>query len=222
MCTKFLRESRMNKGKNPVIRVSKDGPLIVKDLKTLRNSKGAFIETKNMMVLCRCGESVEKPFCNGAHIKKGFLGSNENTHPAEEIVNYEGKNIIIHDKRGLCSHIGHCILILPEVFRKGKNPWINPDAADPEKIAKVIRTCPSGALSYTVKGEYCKDYPHEPEIFLVKNGPYNVIGGIDFEDPDDSKPETQDHYALCRCGKSKRKPFCDGTHINTEFKDRIN
>nr|WP_321498297.1 CDGSH iron-sulfur domain-containing protein [uncultured Methanolobus sp.] len=215
----------MSEEKKPVIKVSKDGPFIVKDLKTLRNSKGVFIETGPSVALCRCGESENKPFCDGAHLHSSFSGKKENNADmATEStrVDFVGKEIIIHDNRAVCSHIGHCILKLPGVFRKGEKPWIDPDAADPEEIARVIRTCPSGALSYTLKGLLHKDYPHEPEIFMVKNGPYHAIGSIELEDKEDSKPETSDHYALCRCGKSKSKPFCDGTHIDTEFKDRIN
>lgn len=212
----------MNKGKKPVIRVSKDGPFIVKDLKILRNSKGVFIETTPSMALCRCGDSEKKPFCDGAHLHNGFSGKKEGGKHPDKNESFAGKEITIHDNRAVCSHIGHCILKLPEIFRKGKKPWVDPDAADPEEIAKAIRTCPSGALSYTMNKVLHKDYPHEPEIFMVKNGPYHAIGGVELEDKQGFKPETMDHYALCRCGKSKNKPFCDGTHIDTEFKDRVN
>jgi CDGSH-type Zn-finger protein len=214
---------KMNENKKPVVIVSKDGPFIVKNLKTLRNSKGVFIETTSSMALCRCGDSEKKPFCDGTHLKNGFSGLKEGGKYPDRTESFAGKEITIHDNRAVCSHIGHCILKLPEVFRKGEKPWIDPNAADPEDIAEVIRTCPSGALSYSTKNTLHKDYPHEPELFMVKNGPYHAIGGIELEDEEaDSKPETMDHYALCRCGKSKNKPFCDGTHIDTEFKDRIN
>lgn len=212
----------MDKKEKPVIRVLNDGPFIVENLDVLRNSKGVFIETGSVISLCRCGESENKPFCDGKHLHTGFSGSRDKKYPPEKITSYEGKYITVHDVRGACSHIGHCILMLPQVFRKGKIPWVDPDAADPDEIAKVIRTCPSGALSYTFKDKHYRDYPHEPEIFMVKNGPYHVIGGIKLEDPDGIKPVTEDHYSLCRCGKSKKKPLCDGTHRNTEFKDRIN
>lgn len=174
------------------------------------------------MALCRCGESENKPFCDGGHLHNNFSGKKDTAKYPDITESFEGKDIIIHDNRSVCSHIGHCILKLPQVFRKGKKPWIDPDAADYEEIMKVIRTCPSGALSYTIRNALYKDYPHEAEIFLVKNGPYHVVGNIDLEDKIGSKPETIDHYSLCRCGKSKNKPFCDGTHIDTGFKDRIN
>ncbi|MDK2939951.1 MAG: hypothetical protein PWQ51_2116, partial [Methanolobus sp.] len=78
-----------------------------------------------------------------------------------------------------------------------------------------------GALSYTINGELHKDYSEEPEISIMKDGPYNVTG-IELNDPDGSVPETQDHYSLCRCGNSKNKPFCDGSHFNVEFRDEKN
>lgn len=212
----------MDKDKKPSIKVLKDGPFIVKDLKTLRNSKSVFIEAVPVMALCRCGDSENKPFCDGTHTSSGFSGEKEEGRVPDKVDSYVGKNITVHHNKGVCSHIGHCILKLPEVFRKGQVPWVDTEGATPEEIAKVIRTCPSGALSYTINDELHKDYPHEPEMFLVKNGPYHVVGGIELEDPDGSEPETRDHYSLCRCGSSKNKPFCDGTHIEKEFKDRIN
>ncbi|WP_340818198.1 CDGSH iron-sulfur domain-containing protein [Methanolobus sp. WCC4] len=215
-------KKEVEKEKKPAIKVSRDGPFIVRDLKTLRNSKGTFIETVPVMALCRCGASKDKPFCDGAHTKNELSGEKEEDRVPDRTDSYVGENITVHHNKGVCSHIGNCILKLPEVFRKGQKPWVDTEAAKPEEIAKVIRSCPSGSLSYTINGELHKDYPHEPEIFLVKNGPYHVVGGIELDDPDGSKPETKDHYALCRCGASKNKPFCDGTHLDTEFRDRIN
>jgi CDGSH-type Zn-finger protein len=104
----------------------------------------------------------------------------------------------------------------------GVEPWIDPDGADPEEIARVIRMCPSGALSYTMGGQLHKDYPHDAEVFVGKDRSYNVVGDIELEDPDGSKPETRDHYCLCRCGGSKNKPFCDGSHWYIEFEDEKN
>ncbi|WP_292470755.1 CDGSH iron-sulfur domain-containing protein [Methanolobus sp.] len=211
----------MNKEVRTSIKVSKNGPYIVKDLKTLRNSKGVFIETKPVMTLCRCGGSANMPFCDGTHAKNGFSGEKEKDLVADRVETYIGKHISIHRNKDVCCHVGHCVRNLPSVFKKGKEPWADPDAVNPEKIAALIRTCPSGALSYTINGELYKDYIHEPEIFILKDGPYNVTG-IRLDDPDGSMPETQDHYSLCRCGASQNKPFCDGSHSDVKFKDDKN
>ena len=57
-----------------------------------------------------------------------------------------------------------------------------------------------------------------PEIFISKDGPLHVRGGVEFNDPDGAKPSTTDHYTLCSCGASKNKPFCDGAHKDSGFK----
>lgn len=211
----------MEKEVKPSIKVSKNGPYIVKDLKTLRNSKGVFIETKPVMSLCRCGESAKMPFCDGTHVENDFSGEKEKDRVPDRVDTYVGKHISIHRNRDVCSHVGHCIRNLPSVFKKGREPWADPDAVDPEEIAKLIRTCPSGALSYTVNGKLYKDYSYGPEIFVLKDGPYNITG-VRLDDSDGSVPETQDHYALCRCGASRNKPFCDGRHSTDKFKDGNN
>ena len=82
--------------------------------------------------------------------------------------------------------------------------------------------CPSGALSYTKDGVLYKDQDREPAITIEKNGPYCIVGGIDLNDPKGSKPESKEHYALCRCGASKNKPFCTGEHRDIHFEDDEN
>ncbi|MBP2029094.1 CDGSH-type Zn-finger protein/ferredoxin [Methanohalophilus levihalophilus] len=214
--------SSSNEENKPTIKVTKDGPYIVSNLENLRNSKGVFIETKPVIALCRCGGSTTKPFCSGAHTTNGFSGDKQEDRVPDQVDTYVGEKITIHDNRGVCSHMGHCTDNLPNVFRMKTEPWIDPDGASPEEIEHVIKMCPSGALSYTKDGVLHKEYPHEPEIFVGKNRSYNVVGGIELEDPDGSKPETQDHYTLCRCGGSRNKPFCDGTHWYNEFDDETN
>ncbi len=214
----------MNKENNPepAIKVSKNGPYIVTGLERLRNSKGVFIETSPSMALCRCGGSSNKPFCDGTHIKKGFSGDKSEDRVPDKMDKYEGKDITIHDNRGVCSHMGHCTDNSPSVFRMGEEPWIDPDGDDKERTSRVIRTCPSGALSYSIDGEMHKDHLHEPEIFVGKDRSYHVAGGIELKDVDGSEPETKEHYTLCRCGSSKNKPFCDGTHWHIGFRDEKN
>lgn len=202
----------MDKEEKPVIEVSRNGPYIVKDLKRFRNSKGVFIGTGPVVVLCRCGGSSEMPFCDGSHLRNGFTGEKTEERVPDRVDTYVGKGITVHNNRGVCCHIGHCTENLPSVFRKGADPWIDPDGAEPEKIAQVIRMCPSGALSYSINGKLHKEYPRTPEISVTSDCSYHVAGGIRLKDPDGSKPEAEDHYTLCGCGASKNKPFCDGSH----------
>ena len=65
---------------------------------------------------------------------------------------YRGKKITIHDNRALCAHAGLCTEGLASVFKYGSEPWIDPDGAEVEAIVETIRTCPSGALSYSLEG----------------------------------------------------------------------
>ena len=129
---------------------------------------------------------------------------------------YVGKDITIHDDRSVCSHVGYCTEQLPKVFRHEGNPWIDPDAEDAEVIAKLIRLCPSGALTYTMNGvlwEGDLTLPSVlpiPDMGLVCRGSIKLKGG--------AKPACPTHYMLCRCGQSKNKPFCDGTHYYVDFK----
>jgi len=209
----------MNEKKKPKIKVTKNGPYAVRDLETLKNSRGEQIETKPAMILCRCGKSAKKPFCDSTHSMIGFTDEKQEGRPADTMDHYKGEAITIHDNRGVCSHAGHCTDNLKKVFRMDKEPWIDPDGEETKKIAEVIKMCPSGALSYTLEGDDYKDQDRDPSITVSKDGPYRVQGEPDFEDPDGNTPESKEHYALCRCGGSKNKPFCDGSHWYIKFKD---
>ncbi len=203
---------------NPQIKTVPNGPLMVKGLSRLTQSDGTVVETGRLTIaLCRCGHSENKPFCDGTHARIGWKSNKLDGRQPRKVDNYVGKEITIHDDRGICSHAGYCTDGLPQVFRMDKEPWIDPNAAAPETIIETIRKCPSGALSYSVDGQLHDIYYNEPEIKITKDGPYYVRGSIQLID--DDRPATKDHYALCRCGHSKNKPFCDGRHWYKEFRD---
>ncbi len=52
------------------------------------------------------------------------------------------------------------------------------------------------------------------------NGPYIVKGGAKLLDADGNEFDTRETIALCRCGQSSNKPFCDGTHKTVGFESR--
>ena len=208
--------------KKPLIEATRNGPYLVKDLENFENSRGESIVAKPAMALCRCGQSSNKPFCDGTHVEVGFSGDKQEGRVPDRKDDYEGKEITIHDNRGVCSHRGHCTDNLPSVFRMKKEPWIDPDAESPDEIARVIRLCPSGALSYTKDGVLYKDLDRKPRIITSKDGPYDAEGGVELKDPDESHPESKEHFTLCRCGGGKNKPFCDGAHWYIKFKDEKN
>ncbi len=208
--------------KNITIDILEDGPLIVKGIASIKNSKGQRVEVEKTTALCRCGQSDNKPFCDGTHKKAGFSGEREIDKPLQKEREYEGKDISIFDNRVICSHAAECVGNLPEVFRPGERPWIAPDNSTPGDILTVVEKCPSGALSYMINGEHKRDFSLETEIKIAKNGPYNVAGNIEINIDEDLLPPSKEHFSLCRCGASRNKPYCDGSHNEIEFVDEDN
>ena len=84
-------------------------------------------------------------------------------------------------------------------------------------IIATIKQCPSGALSYSSGGEEHRDRDGEPAIFVAPKGPYVVSGGPELKDTARGEGASTEHFTMCRCGGSKNKPFCDGTHWYREF-----
>lgn len=203
--------------RDPSIGLKPNGPYLVKNLTRFSNSRGEAIAVGENMALCRCGGSSNKPFCDGTHAKIGFSDGKQPERTRDRRRDYAGKSITIHDNRGLCAHAGECTDGLPSVWRMGVKPWIDPDGASAEAIIGTIEACPSGALSYTINGREHRDLDRPPAIRLAKNGPYVVTGGIEMQGVEFGDGASREHFTLCRCGASKNKPFCDGSHYDIGF-----
>jgi CDGSH-type Zn-finger protein len=204
----------------PTIEPTENGPLIVKHLSKFTNSKKTVLEPTPEMALCRCGQSGTKPYCDGTHGKIGFSGNKSVDRKKDNRREFKGKDITISDNPGICSHAGYCDGNSPEVFwtfEDGRIP--HPDKGDKVKTIKTIRMCPSGALAYKLKSKLQDNYHDQEEIHVSKNGPYFVRGGVEIKDK--HQPDSKEHYALCRCGLSLNKPYCDGHH-RKKFKDDKN
>jgi CDGSH-type Zn-finger protein len=205
--------------KKPMIITTKYNPFMVVDVEDVEGSDGKKVKMERVTSLCRCGESKSKPYCDGSHGKVGFVGEKEDDRIKDRVKDYPGNGITINDNRGVCSHDGSCVKYLPSVFKTSERPWIDAKAASIEDIIKTVERCPSGALSFTIGEKRYQDfYSRAPKIKIRKNGPLEVQGGVKLIDEMGSIPECKEHYTLCRCGKSKNKPFCDGTHDDAEFK----
>ncbi|UCH92411.1 MAG: CDGSH iron-sulfur domain-containing protein [Candidatus Aminicenantes bacterium] len=215
-------KEKNSKKEKPEIVFTTTTPYMVSHLENFYNSRGEKMETKPVMVLCRCSESKNKPYCDGTHTAKGIDGEKKPGRAKDKVRNFAGKDITIHDNRGICSHDRSCVNLLPSVFEKGRKPWINPDGASVREIVSVIEKCPSGALSYTIGHITCTALDREPAIKVAKNGPLEITGGIILKDDMNSTPQSAEHYTLCRCGASKNKPFCDGSHHENGFVDEKN
>lgn len=203
----------------PSIECKENGPYLVKGLKTLTDAHGGAIPAKPVMALCRCGGSASKPFCDGTHAKNGFSGERLSDGANDRRDSYAGKAITIHDNRAICAHAGICTDTLASVWRMNEEPWIDPDGAAAEAIIEVIRACPSGALSYSLDDKEAAAPDRAPAIKVSKDGPYHVTGGVQLADAAWGEGASRERFALCRCGASKNKPFCDGSHWHVGFKD---
>ncbi len=204
----------------PRIEALKNGPLKVSGLSHLFDADGSELQTRETILLCPCGHSSRKPYCDGSHARVvGYRSHKLEGRLPDKVHDYHGKHITIHDNRGVCSHAEYFVRDLPSVFNLETCPWIHPTGATADEIARTIEKCPSGALSYTRDGVLHKDIPRDPAIRVDRCGPYEVTGGPELVDSEGSVPESKEHYTLCRCGASGNKPFCDGAHWNTVGQD---
>jgi CDGSH-type Zn-finger protein len=194
------------------------------EIPNLQNAGGKALSTVTGVALCRCGQSKNKPFCDGTHSVVGFSSKviDESRNAKDKRKNYVGSNnkITIHDNRAICAHAKECIKN-HAVFNDSARPWINPDGATIESIIQTVKDCPSGALSYSIDGIEYRDQDRQPMVTVARDGPYAITGGIELSGDNVRFGEgaSKEHYTLCRCGASNNKPFCDGSHHEIHFKD---
>lgn len=138
----------------------------------------------------------------------------------DRIRDYKGQNIIISYSPRRCIHAGECTARLASVFDTSRHPWVKPDAAGAQEIAEVVMRCPTGALHFTrLDGGIPEPVPDHNEIILAADGPLYLSGDIELIAPDGSLYLKDTRVALCRCGASKFKPFCDETHVQAGFSE---
>ncbi len=120
----------------------------------------------------------------------------------------------------LCIHVGECGHANNDLFVGGRDPWCDPNAVGTEEVVDVVLRCPSGALSFRRKdGGTSEVADSENVVRVVYNGPLYVRGNLDIDGAADDMDGVQFRAALCRCGQSKNKPFCDNSHEEAGFKD---
>jgi CDGSH-type Zn-finger protein/ferredoxin len=203
----------MNK---PKIKLSPNGSIKITSLNELHFKKQPTQTLENgKALLCGCGASKKIPYCDGMHAKAKFTSKKSEQRVVSKDKNYYGEEITVHFDLAACAHVGVCIRKLPQVFDVHKRPWINSDGATVEEIIKIVRACPAGALSYTLKDQERVDsFDSEAKVIVNHHGWIEVWGGIELEGAE--APKVQDHYILCGCGKSKNHPYCDGAHWKKE------
>ena len=212
----------------PYIRVARNGPYLAVGAKRLQTHLGVPLENRPLVALCRCGASASKPICDGSHVRIGFTGEKAQDRVADRRDTYVGTSITVLDNRGLCQHSGYCTDRLSTVFRADAEPFVSPSGGRLDDIVHAVRACPSGALSFAIDGWEVRAHVDPADrpaaIEMSKNGPYRVTGGMTLLDDVNIRhaaPQgaSAEHYALCRCGQSKNKPFCSGRHWDVNFTD---
>lgn len=177
------------------------------------------IPTEENYSLCRCGASRHKPFCDGSHASHDW-DSTESAATStydERARTLPGSGISVRDDRGLCEHAGFCSNQVSNVWKMVRD---SESTTVKTQLAGMIGNCPSGALTYRLDGA-TRD--HEPDlaagVAVTDDGPLWVTGGVTVERADGQPLETRNRMTLCRCGASKSKPLCDGSHADVGFQD---
>lgn len=212
------------------ITVSRDGPYIVTGGVPLKKAEIRYDDSgsvrgydereipvgRQTYALCRCGHSANPPFCDGAHARAAFDGTETaDREPFDEGARIiRGPSLTLADNERHCIHIGFC--------HRAAGIWNLVRFSDPESREIAIEEacdCPTGRLvvyDSATGEEIVRD--REPSIAVIEDpvteehGPFWVRGGIPVVSADGTPYEVRNRLTLCRCGKSKRMPFCDGSH----------
>ncbi|MFE0460349.1 (4Fe-4S)-binding protein [Kitasatospora sp. NPDC058965] len=120
---------------------------------------------------------------------------------------YRAEGVEVTFDAALCRHAARCVGGLPEVFDTGRRPWIEPGAAEPDRVAEVVRRCPTGALTYLLRGA-----PEEPQrpttVARTEDGRLLLRGDLALPGPDGAERRAT-RAMLCGCGHSAGQPYCD-------------
>lgn len=185
--------------------------------------QGDAIPHQATYALCRCGASRSKPFCDGTHTKVGFVGAETASRApyAEQAKMLDGPALQLTDAEGLCAFGRFC--------DPHGQVWNQVSQTDDPGIralfVRQVNNCPAGRL---VAWDKATGQPIEHtlpvSIGLVEDpeqqcsGPLWLRGGIQVIGADGFTYEVRNRVTLCRCGASKNKPFCDGTHASVKFR----
>ena len=146
----------------------------------------------------------------------------------DNVKDYSNGEITVYWKAELCIHSANCLMGMPRVFNSKRKPWINVTGADSKEIMKTVDSCPSRALTYLKSNTFSirkprkkkKLLPKFAKVQILKDGPALITGNFIIRDSKKKKIRLESTVAaLCRCGGSGKKPFCDGSHLAQGFKD---
>ncbi|MDR3052682.1 MAG: CDGSH iron-sulfur domain-containing protein [Coriobacteriales bacterium] len=188
---------------------------------------GTILAQGENYALCRCGQTQTPPFCDGHHLQANFEGTEvASTQPFDERVEvFEGATLDLYDD-SRCAFARFCHQEDGEVWT------LTEESGDPHLRAEAIKAstdCPAGRLVHHDKeGNYAPIEPQlDPEISVLQDperevsGPLFVKGGVPLSSAEGKTYELRNRYALCRCGNSGNKPFCDAMHVSVGFVDGL-
>jgi uncharacterized Fe-S cluster protein YjdI len=140
----------------------------------------------------------------------------------KEVHNYTNGEVTVVWKPKLCIHSTLCWKGLGAVFNPRERPWIKMEASTTDRIIEQVRKCPSGALSYYLNkdeqvpeadaNKVIAESANILKIQVTPNGPYIIKTECLIVHSDGREETKNGTVALCRCGQSKNKPYCDGSH----------
>jgi len=168
----------------------------------------AELDTSDEVLLCRCGGSQNKPFCDSSHASNGFTADDGDAGSYDERSKVlGGQQVTIRDDRSICVHAAFCTNKVTSVWKMTRA------GVDDADITSLIDRCPSGALTYETEPLL------ERAVAAIADGPLWVTGAMPITLPDGTDLEPRNRVTLCRCGASNTKPLCDGSHKEIEFHD---
>lgn len=182
--------------------------------------------SQDVYALCRCGRTSTPPYCDGTHVSISFDGEETaSREPFDERADvYPGPGVTLLDDNR-CAFARFC-------HREDGDVWTLTELSYDERLkheaVKASSDCPAGRLVHVDTEEGTVYEPRlEPSIALLEDpeegvsGPLYVRGGIPLVSADGSVYELRNRYALCRCGTSRNKPFCDAMHVTIGYRDGL-
>lgn len=220
------------------IKVMKDGPYLVSGNVPLEkeviklgpdNEPAKWVRSerypdKEKYILCRCGKSKNHPYCDGTHTKIKFDGTETASRKKyiEQAKRIKGPGLVLTDAESYCASLRFC-------HPKGGIWQLTKKSDDPKSKKTAIQQawdCSAGRLVVWDKKTGKPIEPDfKPSVSVTEDpqaeasGPIWVKGGVPIESADGKQYEIRNRVTLCRCGKSRNKPFCDGRHISAGFND---
>jgi len=221
------------------IKVSKNGPYLVSGgVPVMRqtivaDAEGTALEYRDEAKfplqercgLCRCGQSKNKPYCDGTHARIGFVGTEtaDNEPYLDNPKVLDGAGLTLTDIEEICASARFC--------HRAGGIWNIIKDCDDSKIRQIVieesSDCPSGRLIVHDKKTGKAIEPNlEKSIVAIEDpqvgvsGPLWVRGCIPIESADGKTYQVRNRVTLCRCGKSLNKPFCDSSHYPEEHEHK--